>query len=435
MKLNSSNIIAPLSLAALALAAPLLHAQATTAPTTQALIQQLSADVWTDRQAAQKQLIDLGDAARGPVRQALDVATSEETRVRAQAVLAALDEKRAIGPSIITIHMKDAAPRDIFAELERQCGAPLEVSDPRFWDRPPANRRVSVDVERQPFWDAMDTISAATGVQIARSSGATFRVVTGMSEEGRAVNDGATRIVARSASFTRNISFGGGAAPRSNFNIQFTAAAEPRMHVHRSGGPPMLTEAVDDLGNSLLIPNTQQSYYYGGQTGNLWSFAAQLNYPEHPGKRIAKLRGSIDYLIRVKSETLEIPDIATARNVSKTVGPLTVTVTGMEQKEDQYELKVTLSTAQPDPLGMPTSQLYMYLQELQLLDARGNPLTPQGIGSSGSNQQIEGTVRFSRAGSARDGKPFGEPAKLVWSIATETRPITANFEFTDLPMP
>jgi hypothetical protein len=431
MKWNSLNMIAPLIAA---LAAPMLRAQPSTAPTTQALIQQLSADAWTQRQAAQKQLIELGEAARDPVRKALDTAGDDETRVRAQAVLAALDEKRVVGPSIITIHMKDAAPREIFAELERQCGAPLEVSDPRFWDNPPANRLVSVDVDRQPFWDAMDTISTATGMRIMRSSGSTFRVVSGTDKETYAVNDGATRIVAQSAAYTRNVSFGGGAA-RSNFGVQFTAMAEPRIHVYRSGGPPVLAEVVDDLGNSLLMPNTQQGNYYGGQTGNLWSFAAQLKYPEHPGKRIAKLRGSIDYMIRVKSETLEIPDIATAKNVSKSVGPLTITVVGMEQKDDQYEVRVTLSTAQPDPLGTPTSQLYMYLQELQLLDTRGNPLTSQGTGSSGSNQRIDGTVRFSRVGGARDGKPFGEPARLVWSVPTETRPITANFEFTNLPMP
>jgi hypothetical protein len=35
----------------------------------------------------------------------------------------------------------------------------------------------------------------------------------------------------------------------------------------------------------------------------------------------------------------------------------------------------------------------------------------------------------------QDGRASGEPAKLLWTVPTEAREVSVNFEFKDLPMP
>jgi hypothetical protein len=213
--------------------------------------------------------------------------------------------------------------------------------------------------------------------------------------------------------------------------MSFSVMAEPRVYVYRAASSPDLAEAVDDKGNDLLPPKTSQNGYYGRQ-GNFWSMNAQLKYPENPGTRIARIRGTIDYLLRMKYETLEIPDILTAKNVIRTVGPFTLTMVEVKPVGDQFEMNVKLTTTAPDA----TNQLHQYLQEFQLLDARGNAMSHQSSGSSGGADKLEGNVRFGRNGRpTKDNQPIGEPTKLVWEVATETRPMRASFEFTDLMMP
>src|SRR4051812_28033025 len=90
-----------------------LAAPATTQSTSEVdtLIHQLSSDNWRQRQAAQERLVVLGDEAREPLARAAKEGADDETRSRAESALAQIDENQAIGPSIITLHLKNIAPQ------------------------------------------------------------------------------------------------------------------------------------------------------------------------------------------------------------------------------------------------------------------------------------------------------------------------------------
>ena len=79
-------------------------------------------------------------------------------------------------------------------------------------------------------------------------------------------------------------------------------------------------EAVDDRGNSLIADNRMYDGMSNGQQW-MWNLTANLNYPDPAkvGKTIARFKGKIKFLIQTKSETLDVPDILTVRNLQKTV--------------------------------------------------------------------------------------------------------------------
>ncbi|MDB5298931.1 MAG: hypothetical protein JWO87_594, partial [Phycisphaerales bacterium] len=81
------------------------------------LLKRLSSDAWQQRQRAQDELVRMGDEARPVVKDLLARTTDTEVRTRLEAAVAQIDENRISGPSFITMHFKDADPREVFAEL------------------------------------------------------------------------------------------------------------------------------------------------------------------------------------------------------------------------------------------------------------------------------------------------------------------------------
>src|SRR3954462_7980478 len=67
-------------------------------------------------------------------------------------------------PASISLHLKDAAAKSAFEELSRQAGAALPVVPPDLMDKqtlPP----LTLDLDRQPFWVALETLSRKVGLE------------------------------------------------------------------------------------------------------------------------------------------------------------------------------------------------------------------------------------------------------------------------------
>ena len=80
-------------------------------------------------------------------------------------MLTQIDENRVIGALFVTIHLKDVSAKVVFEELLRQCYAELKPFPPNLFDEPNA-AKVSIDVDRQPFWTAMNQIAEKTGIDL-----------------------------------------------------------------------------------------------------------------------------------------------------------------------------------------------------------------------------------------------------------------------------
>ena len=72
---------------------------------------------------------------------------------------------------------------------------------------------------------------------------------------------------------------------------------------------------------------------------------------------------------------------------------------------------------------------------LRVYDAEGRPLMRTSPSTNGGDERLEITVRLAAEPAQPQNDRPGPPARLVWDIPTESRDLTATFEFTDLPMP
>ena len=165
-----------------------------------------------------------------------------------------------------------------------------------------------------------------------------------------------------------------------------------------------------------------------------WQFSARLNYPgPQLGKILRKLKGNVGVVLQTKFETIDIPNITSAKNVQKTAGTTHFTFKGLSKTGELYQLAASAQADQNKPEEWNRVQTIFSSHDLKLLDADGEPWTVVGTGINGNNNTIEATITFSR-----DGHPPpapGEPSRLVMKIPTESRDVMVPFEFTDLPLP
>lgn len=408
----------------------------------EALLKQLSSDDWKDRRAAEKTLVDLGDEGEAMIHGLLKKAADAESRSRLEAALQQIEEDRRSGTSFITMHLKDAAPHEVLAELERQARAGIRTYPDNLFEH--GNwPKVSIDLDRVPFWDAVRQIAQQLGLtlnpwnegmRLMRGGGG-----GGGQMDGPSVTEGPFLIIANSISRNQTVQLGQGADVQDDFGVRLSALVEPKITVLHCSSVVDVDEAIDDNGNNLAPEGLGPGRQYSGGSGGIWSLYARLRYPEkNPGKQIARLRGSVTFSVQSGSQVVEIPEILTAPQAVHVVEGVAVQFNGMKKKDgdDAGDYELTLSITQDVLRGHAWVQLQRSIQSrLKVLDAKGKPLDQRGFGSQGNNERIDFNLHFVRSRDPETGNPGGEPAKLVWEVPTKITERKVSFEFTDLPMP
>lgn len=417
----------------------------TTGPSPSPLIQALSSPDPRDRRHAAAELIKLGEAARPMVEQLLKQTTDLDIVTRAQSILAQLDEDRMIGPSYITLHVKDAPAREVAEALGRQAFAPLRVFPDNLWDDKTIPK-VSLDVDHQPFWTVMRQFSTQTGLDLQPYPPDGPRLMRGMGRpSGAEVVVGPFLIVATQISRMQMVQLGPNGGRHSDFSMQMTAFAEPkiiaiqgqgniggfdarlRLRIADQGGTVLdVKEAVDDAGNSLVgNAATRRTAFFGGFNG-AWQLFAPLNWPQHPGKRIKRIVCDASFTIQTKSQRIQVDNVLTAQGHSQKFGDAQISFNGISKNGGNWELHLTITSA---------NSFYQLIQQrLQLLDADGHPLDRRGMFQNRTGNTDTYRLLFA-AGHRNDGSAVGDPSRFIWDLPSESKAVPVRFEFDDLPMP
>lgn len=428
---------APSTLPAEASVQPAHASSPDTAKEMESLIADLSSDSWQVRQKAQDGLAQLGPQVRPRLTQLLQQTNDEEVRTRAEAILRQVDETRNTGASLITMHLKQASPKKVFAELSRQAGADLHPDPLNLWDsrRWPA---IDVDIDNQPFWLALKEVCQKLDVTLHGNGWSRDMVITDRNA-GTQIWGAAPFVVQGPFLFLANHINSGISVDLHQPNnvsrethLQILVFAEPKIRVLQGSYVARLEQVLDEKGNSLMMqrltPDGMQPV-----VNWFWNLSVSLAPPPNAGRRIAKLKGSARYLIQTRAERAEIPDVLAARNVSKVVAGRRFVLKEVRRNGDAYTVHLTLYRTGWAPAEW--SLLYPY-NFFKLEDAKGRPLyrVPRAGGGGAGGDQLDITLTFRRQTWLED-EDLGEPAKLVWEVPTESKTVTVPFEFNDLPLP
>jgi hypothetical protein len=238
--------------------------------------------------------------------------------------------------------------------------------------------------------------------------------------------------MARSINLSSHVQLQQRAAGNKNMNIQVMCFVEPKLQISQRPYQVQLTECDDDKGRSLIFNNNNAGMPFFGGMGEaggqvMWDTSAQLKVPEPDATKIAVLKGTLRLMAAIKTDTLEIDDIVSAKNVTKSVAGFSLTVKSVTTNGEQ----VTVSMSLAFPPNRPNA--HQLFQQVRLLDASGNQMQLNDTnGPNGGNNRLDYRVTYQR----REGDDKQtKPAKLVLSVPTETKPLDFNFEFKDLALP
>ncbi|MFI5454968.1 MAG: hypothetical protein ACHRXM_05905 [Isosphaerales bacterium] len=460
-----------------------------------ALVVQLGAARYADRQAAAAALERIGRPALPALRTARD-SRDLEVRNRAWSVTQKIEGALLTLPTRIRLDFDDTPLFDVTKALSLQAGFKMALYPPNLtkWRLQRVTLHGSQPVD---FWKAVDQLCDAAGLQYNSSMHGfggerdpIFTLTDGSQRALTPISDhGPFRVSLLGVDYHRNLIYApqSGAignltpprprpaalepgprdagspprlrpvtnepaprdpalAPRLNprTNVQFTAqlvvAAEPRLTLTYQHGSLQLIEAVDERGNSLIPAGksgqvSRTAAYFGIMSGPVVQIPAPLHRPAVPGESIKKLRGIIPLTVSSRR-----PD------------PLIVPLTNSAGKTfENPDLQLTVHEIRP-MLNTRNTLVELSLRPSDR-DALSSPDDADGFNNlmqrpDPSQLQIEVTDTrgqmipwFQSGADAETSRvtltltnPATELKELRYYTLTRSS-VNVPFEFTDIPMP
>jgi hypothetical protein len=427
------------------------------------LVRRLGSGPAAEREAAARQLEEIGAGALPLLRLARDVG-QPEVRDRADALIDRIEGRLLTRPTPITLDFRDRPLPEVIAAINAQGAATLELfpEDPERWRR----RTVTVqEPEPVPFWTALDRVCRAAQLQRKFPPGGrtqerppVIRLVAGDDDVSSPLSDSGpfrTRLIVLSRQHDILLDqnprlpisplarVSQGRIDIEQFTLRMELTAEPRMSLATTGEPRLL-EAIDDRGRSLVLPRDaprDATKEFQARFNTAWARVA-LQDPGRRSRSIRRLRGVVPVaVVARKADPLDVP-LAEAEGRTFRDGSLSATVRGLTiQPGRPMSLRLLLRDEGGRGEVLPervrrnsdffSSDFWQVRGQalVDVVDARGGEMPVFAQLDSMGQDEVQVTIRIPESSA---GGPV--PARLrcyrLVQAATEV-----TFEFADIPLP
>ncbi len=406
------------------------------------IIQRLGSPDPKTRSAAQKALEALGPDALPLLRKALNH-PDLEVRKRIAETVPSLETALLVAPKLVTLKVEKKTARQLLDELAKQTGYKIDV-----WNDDQRDLH-TLDLDRVPFWKAIDEISRRSGLGPVVGYGddhLRFQKENGF--PAHIAHAGAFRFVPTNFQHNRSLTFRRIGEPdkpaeRSDtLTLNFSLHAEPKV-LMLSMGEPQVLEAIDSEGASLMpppppledprvpgaVPRRAMRYGNGYAAVSLQG-AINLGRPAEKARGVKLLRVGLplNILVEQKPETVA-EKILEVKNKKVVVGTTTFHIDSCElTPEKQYRLKMSVTEDNLDPTDYTwMNTLY---RRVELVDDKGNKYQTNGTSwSHSAPNHVQVTFNYGMPGGA-----MGAPQKMTYQV-WKTMPYSVRIELRDLPLP
>jgi hypothetical protein len=449
------------------------HAEADV--TSAALVRQLGAPRFADRQAAARELERMGSPAL-PALLAARGSRDMEIKTRAQTLLVKIETALLTQPTSVRLDFEGATLLDVATSVSRQTGFKIALYPqnlPRW-----KNQRVTVrHSQSQPFWKAIDELCDAASLQynpgmqgFAGHQDQVFALTEGATRTLTPISDhGPFRVRLLGVDYQRRVTYLSGgnelgmvpAPPRPavragqgrtgvgqaqlpvttvKFSAGLVVAAEPRLSLAPRGEPRLL-EAVDDQGNSLIpagrhLQSLNYRGYFGAPHGPVMEIHVPLQRPADPGETIKTLRGIIPVAVSSRRPGPLVVPLENSVGKSFENSDTQLTVHGVRALPDSRQTLVELSIKAngPESLSSAESDAYRSLfprasqEQLQIdvLDSNDRLMLWSQSVADAETSRVTLTLTSALRSAA--------PKELRYYSVARTD-VEIPFEFSGIPMP
>jgi hypothetical protein len=345
-----------------------------------ALVRQLDHNEQAKREAAEKELIELGSDVL-PLLPPVNNRTPAEVRNRLTRIRTALTKAaiEATTKSTAVTLSGEMPVSKAFAELAKQSGNELVDYRDRF-NQEARDPTIKVDLQEVPFWEALDTVLDAAELSLynfdeERSALAyVARGEDSAPRKGRATYSGLFRLEPARVEATRDLKTGMRSA-----RLTVEVAWEPRVRPIVLEQPLDETTATDEAGNSLPIDGREGKLEVPVEvTNSAVELEIPLEAPDRSVKQIGTLKGKLTAVVLGRVESFEFADLDKLRGAELERGGATVVVDSCRKNGDIYEVNMRVAFDKANN-ALESHRGWIYNNECFVTDAQQNRIDNVGV--------------------------------------------------------
>jgi hypothetical protein len=406
-----------------------------------ALVAGLASGDYRTREKAGAELLALGDRALPQLKYALGQTKDYEVSRRLGGIVKQFESDRLAAPRRVTLKATKVPAKEALKIIARQAGYRFQF-DQLDGNKEEAKNAYSFDLTDVPFWQAVDAVCNAAGldVNVNDDAGALMFSYSDCYNPVIAYG-GPFRFVAQSVSTGKSITLA--RLPRKELfapapeylNLGIGITAEPKAQVVGVKGT-FLVKAVDNLGNAVTAdpqPQQQQSFYYGyGYRSYGYSLALSLLRPSKDSTSLKEVRAKAQIVLLAQTRPeVTVKDILTVKN-KKFLGRSTeVEIVQVEENNGAVTATITFRQLSPENAHDYT-WANSIAQRVELSDAAGNKYQQNGWSNSNFSPASFSVVMNFTAPTG--GAKAGPPATFTlveWVTSTQD----VEYVFKDVILP
>ncbi len=394
------------------------------------LVRQLDSDTLAEREAAERELLQLGTAALDYLPD-IDDRAPAEVRLRLERVRTALERSQLeerLEPSRVTLAVEGEPLDEVLAALEGQTGNRVYLRD----DGPDAVAGlpdVTCDFQDTPYWEALDTLLDESQLTVYP-----FTDQPGLALSPRAPSlkprletgyySGPYRFEAIEATANRVLR----STMEGSLNVTYEFSWEPRLRPIAVRQSMSSVVAVVDTGSQLAAATPADFDFPVRANLQALEIELPLTAPPREAREIAKLSGSVDVLLTGPSVEFRFAELDGARDSEQRRAGTSVVLERVRRNNALWEIRVLVrfdsnSAALESHLG------WVFSNRAVLAAEDGTTTEPATMETTRQTRNEIGAAYLFNVGDDLDDLSFVYETPV--SIVTRR----VEYELTDLPLP
>lgn len=372
------------------------------------LVRRLDAAQLAQREAAERELLDLGpgilDLLPGP---AANVSAEVQQRLgRIRQVLKRRASESVAEASRVTLHAESLPLGKVLAEISRQTGNALHDHRARL-GQPQEDPKVSVRFEKTPFWKALDEVLDQANLDVdpygdRRAVVIVANTSPGARRSGRAAYSGPFRIEPTAVEARRSLRNPAAAALRLSLQVSWEPRARPIAIKQRLAD----LAAIDQNGRGLDTGGDEVELEAAIQaTDTTKELQVSIPLPPREVRQIAKLNGRLTAMLPGHEETFRFDGLSKAANDSKQVAGATVVLEAVRRNHDLWEVRILVRF---DRAGgaLESHRGWIFQNEARLEGPQGKQVRPSTVETTRRTESEVGLAYLFEAPGSLEGYTF-----------------------------
>lgn len=333
-----------------------------------------------------------------------------------------------VSSSSITLQLKDTFPDEAYQKLADEAHLSLDQYSPQAW-KGNEGLKITAVFDHASFWTVFTSLAEQTS---SAPSWWENGIIGLLHDDGSwthqpAVIIGPLRVAVQSALTRNTLLIAHTPVQQKTLSLLLDFANEPNSPVVYLTNIKVAA-AVDRGGKLIAVELPPRTDYLEMKRGH-----SGLELKLSPNGADASAIGLLKLSFRAavaELQTVEVPDIQQASNLTREVGDAKLTISFRQQGNGAFSVELLANSKSGNLGSWATLGRAINDSNVRLVDSAGNAIQSNGGGGGVGPRSLTRNLNFRPPAGLT-----GPPQKLIWNVPVSLKEVPVTVEFKDLPLP